>query len=75
MAPEAGSVKMRNIINKGITEEHVFNAIELAAAAGMKISSCIICWPAGEADSDIEEMIAMIGRVRERWMPPLIKAI
>ena len=36
MAPEAGSVKLRNIINKGITEEHVFNAIELAAAAGMK---------------------------------------
>ena len=35
VAPEAGSVKMRNIINKGITEEHVFNAIDLAASAGI----------------------------------------
>ena len=48
MAPEAGSVKMRNIINKGITEEHVFNAIELAAAAGMKnIKPVLYAGPAG----------------------------
>lgn len=74
MAPEAGSVKMRNIINKGITEEHVFNAIELAAAAGMKnIKLYYMLGLPGEADSDIEEMIAMIGRVREKMDAALNK--
>ena len=74
VAPEAGSVKMRNIINKGITEEHVFNAIELAAAAGMKnIKLYYMLGLPGEADSDIEEMIAMIGRVREKMDAALNK--
>ena len=36
VAPEAGSERMRAAINKGITEEHVYNSIELAAAAGMR---------------------------------------
>lgn len=67
VAPEAGSVKMRNVINKGITEEHVFTAIELAAAAGMKnIKLYYMLGLPGEADSDTEEMIAMIQRVREK---------
>ena len=74
VAPEAGSVKMRNGINKGITEEHVFNAIELAAAAGMKnIKLYYMLGLPGEADSDIEEMIAMIGRVREKMDAALNK--
>lgn len=67
VAPEAGSVKLRNVINKGITEEHVFNAIELAAAAGMKnIKLYYMLGLPGEDDGDIEEMIAMTQRVREK---------
>lgn len=67
VAPEAGSVKLRNVINKGITEEHVFNAIELASGAGMKnIKLYYMLGLPGEDDGDIEEMIAMIQRVREK---------
>lgn len=67
VAPEAGSSRMRDSINKGITEEHVYHAIELAAAAGMKnIKLYYMIGLPGEADSDIDELIAMIQRVREK---------
>ena len=35
MAPEAGSVRMRAVINKGIEEEHLFHAMDLGLAAGI----------------------------------------
>lgn len=67
VAPEAGSSRMRDSINKGITEEHVYHAIELASAAGMKnIKLYYMIGLPGEEDSDIEEMIAMIHRIREK---------
>ncbi len=67
VAPEAGSEKMRNSINKGITEEHVYNAIELAAAAGMRnIKLYYMIGLPDEDDSDITEMIMMIQRIREK---------
>lgn len=67
VAPEAGSEKMRDSINKGITEEHVYNAIELAAAAGMKnIKLYYMIGLPEETDADITEMIAMIERIREK---------
>lgn len=34
VAPEAGSERMRQVINKGISEEDIYHAIELAAEAG-----------------------------------------
>ena len=36
IAPEVGSEKMRRVINKGITEENIFNAVELGLKAGIK---------------------------------------
>lgn len=67
VAPEAGSEKMRASINKGITEDHVYNAIELAAAAGMRnIKLYYMVGLPGEEDQDIEEMVAMILRIREK---------
>lgn len=36
IAPEVGSEKMRRVINKGITEENIFNAVELGLNAGIK---------------------------------------
>lgn len=67
VAPEAGSSRMRDSINKGITEEHVYNAIELAAGAGMRnIKLYYMIGLPGEEDEDIEEMLAMILRIREK---------
>ena len=36
VAPEVGSEKMRAVINKNLTEENIFNAVELGIAAGIK---------------------------------------
>ena len=36
MAPEAGSRRMRAVINKGIEEEHLFHSMELGMAAGIR---------------------------------------
>lgn len=67
VAPEAGSSRMRDSINKGITEEHVYNAIELAAGAGMRnIKLYYMIGLPGEDDEDIEDMLAMILRIREK---------
>lgn len=67
VAPEAGSARMRDSINKGITEEHVYHTIDLAAAAGMKnIKLYYMIGLPGEEDTDIAEMIAMIERIREK---------
>ncbi len=67
VAPEAGSERMRAAINKGITEEHVYSAIELAAGAGMRnIKLYYMIGLPGETDEDIEETVAMIRRVRAK---------
>lgn len=36
VAPEVGSKKMCNVINKGITEENIFSAVEFGLKAGIK---------------------------------------
>lgn len=66
VAPEAGSERMRAAINKGITEEHVYNAIELAAEAGMRnIKLYYMIGLPGEEDEDIAETVEMILRIRK----------
>jgi len=65
VAPEAGSVRMRASINKGITEEHIYEAMEYAAQAGMPNTKLyfMIGLP-GETDRDIEDMTDLVHRVR-----------
>ena len=58
---------MRAAINKGISEEHVYQAMEYAALAGMpNIKLYFMIGLPGESDEDIEEMIALVHRVRSR---------
>ena len=67
VAPEAGSVRLRAAINKGITEEHIYRAMEYAALAGMpNIKLYFMIGLPGESDKDIEEMIDLVHRVRDR---------
>lgn len=67
VAPEAGSERMRAAINKGITEEHIYEACELAAAAGMQnIKMYYMIGLPGEEDEDIRETVEMILRVRKK---------
>lgn len=67
VAPEAGSPKMRAAINKGITEEHIYQAMEYAAQAGMPhVKLYFMVGLPGETEEDVEEIIRLVCRVRAR---------
>lgn len=66
LAPEAGSKRMRDVINKGITDEDLFRSIDLATAAGiMHVRLYIMIGLPWEEDEDIEAIVDMTQRVRE----------
>ncbi|MBQ7454355.1 MAG: radical SAM protein, partial [Selenomonadaceae bacterium] len=66
IAPEVGSEKMRAVVNKGITEENIFNAIELGLRAGIKNFRLyfMIGLPFEEI-SDVEAIIDLTARVKK----------
>ncbi|WP_371371322.1 TIGR03960 family B12-binding radical SAM protein [Sporomusa aerivorans] len=65
LAPEAGSERMRNIINKQISDEHIFKAIATATAAGIRhVRLYIMVGLPGEGEQDIEDIIEMAKNVR-----------
>lgn len=65
LAPEAGSTHMRDIINKGITEEHLLHSIDLATAAGIRhVRMYIMIGLPMETDEDIEGIVTMTRRVQ-----------
>ena len=58
---------MRKVINKGISEDDIYKAVVLATAAGMKnIKLYYMIGLPTEEDSDIDEMIEMVSRVRAK---------
>ncbi|MGB9813144.1 MAG: radical SAM protein [Thermovenabulum sp.] len=58
IAPEAGSERLRKIINKGISEEHVYKAAEDAFKFGIQnLKLYYMLGMPTEEDSDIDEMI------------------
>ena len=65
IAPEVGSEKMRRVVNKGITEENIFNAIELGLAAGIKNFRLyfMVGLPFEELD-DVEAIAELTRRVK-----------
>lgn len=66
LAPEAGSAHMRDVINKGITEEHLLHSIDLATAAGIRhVRMYIMIGLPGETDEDIQAIVDMTRRVQQ----------
>ena len=66
IAPEVGSEKMRRVVNKGITEENIFNAVELGLRAGIKNFRLyfMIGLPFEEL-ADVEEIINLTRRIKK----------
>ncbi len=66
LAPEAASEKMRLVINKGITDEHLFESIDMASRAGIaNVRLYIMVGLPFEEDKDITEIPAMALRVKK----------
>lgn len=66
LAPEAGSRKVRSVINKGIEEEHLFSSIKMGIAAGVANYRLYIMigLPEEEPD-DVRAVIDMAVRLKK----------
>ena len=66
IAPEAGSERLRKIIKKDISEEHILNAVELAKEHGIdKIKLYFMVGIVDEKDEDVEEIINLTKKIKE----------
>ncbi|MCI6284619.1 TIGR03960 family B12-binding radical SAM protein [Selenomonas sp.] len=66
MAPEAGSKKLRAVINKGIEEEHLFHAMELGIKAGIpNYRLYLMIGLPFEEDEDIDAIIDLANRLKD----------
>ena len=68
IAPEAGSQRLRDSINKGISEEQILTSVKILAAGGIKNLKLyfIIGFP-GEQQSDIDAIIALTEDISTIW--------
>jgi len=64
-APEAGSQRMRDVINKNETEEHILETVEIAFASGWdRIKLYFMIGLPTETDEDIEAIAKLVSKVR-----------
>ena len=69
VAPEAGSERMRRIINKGIQEEDIFRAVALASSSGMPhLKLYFMIGLPEETQTDVEAIADMVLRVRAKML-------
>ncbi|MGB4287252.1 MAG: radical SAM protein [Tepidanaerobacteraceae bacterium] len=66
IAPEAGSDRLRQVINKGITDEHVINSVKLAHKYRVdNLKLYYIIGLPGESDEDLKEMVDFLLSLKE----------
>jgi len=66
LAPEAGSQRMRDVINKRVTEEEIMDAAESAFSAGYShIKLYFMIGLPGETDEDVLEIARLARNIRE----------
>ncbi len=67
VAPEAGSERLRRVLNKNLTEEEILRAAELVAGGGVKSLKLysMIGLPT-ETEADVTAIADLAGRIRER---------
>jgi radical SAM superfamily enzyme YgiQ (UPF0313 family) len=68
LAPEAGSQRMRDVVNKGIDEAQILAAVQLIAAGGIpNLKLYFMVGLPGESDEDVLAIGALAGRIRQVW--------
>jgi radical SAM superfamily enzyme YgiQ (UPF0313 family) len=68
IAPEAGSQKLRNFINKGISEKQILDSVHMLADGGIRNLKLyfIIGFPEEEQD-DIDAIVALTKKISTIW--------
>jgi radical SAM family uncharacterized protein len=65
LAPEAASIRLRRVINKSITDEHLFAAIKMSISAGIPhIRLYIMIGLPSEEQEDIKEIVMMAQNIK-----------
>jgi radical SAM superfamily enzyme YgiQ (UPF0313 family) len=69
IAPEAGSQRLRDLINKGLDEEQILAAVHLIAAGGIpNLKLYFLIGLPTETLEDMEALLALAQKVREAWL-------
>jgi radical SAM superfamily enzyme YgiQ (UPF0313 family) len=67
LAPEAGSQRMRDVINKRLTHEQIVHAAELAGRGGIpNVKLYFIVGLPGESDDDVRELASLSTEILQR---------
>ena len=67
-APEAGTQRLRDVINKNITEEDIMNGSSAAFAAGWtRVKLYFMLGLPTETMEDVQAIADLVGRIRERY--------
>jgi radical SAM superfamily enzyme YgiQ (UPF0313 family) len=67
IAPEAGSERMRAMINKALSEEQILEAADKVGAAGMrKLKLYFMYGLPGEVDEDVQALVDLGNRIKDR---------
>lgn len=68
IAPEAGSQKMRDLINKNLSEEQILHAAQLLADAGLiNLKLYFLIGLPRETAEDIEAILVLTNKIRHIW--------
>jgi radical SAM superfamily enzyme YgiQ (UPF0313 family) len=68
LAPEAGSQRMRDVVNKGVDEAQILAAVRMVAAGGIpNLKLYFMVGLPGESDDDVAAIGTLTGRIRQAW--------
>lgn len=69
IAPDAGSQRMRNVINKNISEKQILDATEMLVGGGIpNLKLYFMIGLPTETDDDIEAIIRLCKKIKERFL-------
>lgn len=69
LAPEAGSQRLRDLVNKHLTEEQIVAAVKILAAEGiLNLKLYFLIGLPTETAADNQELIELIGKIRSIWL-------
>jgi radical SAM superfamily enzyme YgiQ (UPF0313 family) len=73
IAPEAGSQRLRDIINKTQTEQQILDAVDLAEAEGFpQLKLYFMIGHPGETDADVQALVDLTLEARRRFRRRLV---
>jgi radical SAM superfamily enzyme YgiQ (UPF0313 family) len=69
LAPEAGSQRLRDVINKRIDSKQILHAVKLLSDGGVpNLKLYFLIGLPGEIDADLVEMLDLVSSIREVWL-------